>query len=129
LNARRVVVTGLGAVTPLGLSVKQSWQGILDGRSGIAAITHFDASEYSVTFCGAVKDLDMSQFLSAKEVRKVDPFIQYAIVAASEAVADSGLDFSQEDSTRVGVAVGSGIGGLTTIENNHSLLTEHGRVK
>ncbi len=129
MSSRRVVITGLGAITPLGLSVAESWQGILAGKSGVAVIDEFDTQGYSTTICGTVKKFDIGLYLSAKEARKVDLFIQYAIAAAAEAVVDAGLDFAREDVSRIGVAVGSGIGGLSTIENNHTVLVAQGSRK
>ena len=129
MKNRRVVVTGLGAVTPLGLTVEESWQGILAGKSGIAVAKDFDTEGYSTIINGAVKNFDVSQYLSAKEARKVDLFIQYGIAAAAEAITDAGLELGQEDLSRIGVAVGSGIGGLSTIENNHDSLVKGGSRK
>ena len=125
-SRRRVVITGLGAVTPLGSTVAQSWQNILEGKSGIASIDHMDTDGLSVRFCGAVKDFDASVAIDRKEARKMDEFIQYALVAAAEAVADSGIEVTDECAHRYGVAIGSGIGGLTSIEQNCDTLFKSG---
>ena len=94
MTKRRVVVTGLGAITPLGLSVETSWSGIINGQSGIAPITAYDASALSTRFCGEIKGFDPNAHFSAKEARKVDLFIQYAMAASDEAIGDAGLDFN-----------------------------------
>ena len=117
---RRVVITGMGMVSPVGLNVKDSWENILAGKSGIAPITHFDVSSFSTRFGGSVKDFDVENYLSAKEAKKMDPFIHYGIAAAKEAIEDSGLTINDENSERIGVAIGSGIGGLPGIERGHS---------
>ncbi|MGK2942021.1 MAG: beta-ketoacyl-ACP synthase II [Immundisolibacter sp.] len=119
MGKRRVVVTGLGMVSPLGLDVKSSWTGILAGKSGIGPITHFDASAFSVRFCGAVQGFDIERYLVPKEARKMDPFIHYGIAAADEALADAGIEVTPENAERMGVAMGSGIGGLAGIEAGH----------
>ena len=113
---RRVVVTGLGMVSPVGLTVKESWQNILAGKSGIAPLTEFDVSEFSTRFGGAVKGFDATNYMSAKDAKKMDPFIHYGIAAAKEAIEDSGLQVTDENAHRIGVAIGSGIGGLPGIE-------------
>ena len=113
---RRVVVTGLGLVTPVGLTVKESWENILAGKSGIAPLTTFDVSAFSTRFGGAVKGFDVTNYMSAKDAKKMDPFIHYGIAAAKEAIEDSGLEVTDENAHRIGVAVGSGIGGLPGIE-------------
>lgn len=123
---RRVVVTGLGLVTPLGNNVKDSWDGILAGKSGIGPIEHFDTTGFSTQFGGSVKGFDVSEYMPAKDARKMDTFIQYGMAAAIQAVADSGLECTDENASRIGVAIGSGIGGLPMIESNHNLLNEKG---
>lgn len=123
---RRVVVTGLGLITPLGNSVKDSWDGILAGKSGIAPIEHFDTTGFSTQFGGSVKGFDVSEYMPAKDARKMDTFIQYGMAAAIQAVADSGLECTEENASRIGVAVGSGIGGLPMIEANHNNLLAKG---
>jgi len=119
MTKKRVVITGLGMLSPLGNSVETSWQGILDGRSGIGPIERFDTQGYSTRIGGAIRDLDMEPWLSAKDARKMDAFLHYGIIAAHEAVEDSGLEKHEGlDRDRVGVAIGSGIGGLEFIEKN-----------
>ncbi|HSC79998.1 MAG TPA: beta-ketoacyl-ACP synthase II [Chitinolyticbacter sp.] len=118
MSKRRVVVTGLGHVSPVGNDVATGWANLLNGQSGIAAITRFDASDLACQIAGEVKDFDITQYISAKEARRMDAFIHYGIAAALQAIADSGLDDAASlDKTRVGVNIGSGIGGLPLIEN------------
>ena len=117
MSRRRVVVTGLGIVSPVGIGIADSWEAILHARSGIAPITRFDASTFPVRFAGEVKDFDVGRYLSAKEARRYDTFIHYGLVAAMEAIADAGLDGYAGDKERIGVCVGSGIGGLPMIED------------
>ena len=127
MSGRRVVITGMGALTPLGNDVAASWQGIIAGRSGIGTIDRFDAGDYTTRIGGAIKDLEVSDYLAPKEVRKMDAFLQYGLVAAIQAVNDSGLAEDETlDRDRVGVAIGSGIGGLEFIEKNFRLLAEQG---
>lgn len=126
MSRRRVVVTGLGMLSPLGTDVSSSWQGILAGRSGIAPIEHMDLSAYATRFGGSVKGFDVEQYLSLKEARKLDLFIQYGLAASFQAVRDSGLEITDANRERVGVVMGSGIGGLTNIENNCRALIEQG---
>ncbi len=123
---RRVVITGMGMVSPVGLSVKESWESILAGKSGIAPITHFDTSGFSTTFGGSVKNFDASNYLSPKDAKKMDPFIHYGIAASMEAFKDSGLEVTEENAERIGVAVGSGIGGLPGIEKGHEAYMKGG---
>lgn len=125
-NRRRVVVTGLGAVTPLGNDVSSSWEGILAGRSGIATITDYDVSAYSTRFAGLIKDFDASQWLGPKEVRKTDPFIHYGIAAAKQALQQSGLEVTDANRERIGICIGSGIGGIGTIEREVNVLSAKG---
>ncbi|QSX31480.1 beta-ketoacyl-ACP synthase II [Shewanella cyperi] len=126
MTKRRVVITGLGLVTPVGNDVDSTWKALLDGKSGIAPITKFDASEFSTRFSGSVKDFDVEQYLSKKDARKMDLFIQYGMAAGIQAVRDSGLDMSQEDPGRVGTAIGAGMGGMWLIEQNHTALMNGG---
>ncbi len=126
MTGRRVVVTGLGAISPLANSVEQNWQAILAGESGITTIEHFDSSAFSTKICGVVKDFDASQYMSTKDVRKFDPFIQYGLAATSEAIAQAGITTSSIDPSRVGVMMGAGIGGMTIIEKNHQQLLNNG---
>lgn len=125
-TGRRVVVTGIGLVTPLGTGTDKNWQALLRGESGIAPLTRFDVSRYATRFGGEVKDFDPLVFIDRKEVRKMDPFIRYGLAAAEMAVADSGIDRADLQSDRAGAYVGSGIGGLGSIEENHKVLLEKG---
>ncbi|PXC06064.1 beta-ketoacyl-[acyl-carrier-protein] synthase II, partial [Pseudomonas aeruginosa] len=126
MSRRRVVITGMGMLSPLGLDVPSSWEGILAGRSGIAPIEHMDLSAYSTRFGGSVKGFNVEEYLSAKEARKLDLFIQYGLAASFQAVRDSGLEVTDANRERIGVSMGSGIGGLTNIENNCRSLFEQG---
>lgn len=123
---RRVVITGMGAVTPIGNNVEAFWQGIKAGKCGVDKVTHFDASEFKTQIAGEVKDFDPTEFIEKKEARKMDRYTQLAFVAASEAVASSGLDMEKEDPWRVGVITGSGIGGINTLEEQHKALLDRG---
>lgn len=123
---RRVVVTGIGLVTPVGNSVDESWASILAGRSGIAPIEHFDVSGSNTRFGGSVKDFDISPYLNPKDARKMDLFIQYGIAAGAQAISDAGIECTEENADRIGVAIGSGIGGLPMIEHNHNSLLNGG---
>lgn len=116
---RRVVITGLGIVSPVGLTVDESWANILAGRSGIAPITFFDVSAYGTRFGGTVKNFDVSAYISSKDARKMDPFIHYGIAAGMQALKDSGLEVTEENAPRIGTAIGSGIGGLPGIERGY----------
>ena len=116
---RRVVVTGLGLISPVGNSVAEGWQKVRDGVSGIGVLEGFDVSSFSTRIAGTVKDFAVSDYLSPKEARKCDPFIHYGIAATSQAIADSGIETNEADAHRIGVAMGSGIGGIQTIEINH----------
>ncbi len=119
MSKRRVVITGMGMLSPLGNDVRSSWEGVREGRSGIGNIERFDASEYNTRIGGAIKGLDLEPWLSTKEARKLDAFIHYGLIAAQQAVDDSGLDdYDALDKDRVGIAIGSGIGGLEYIEKN-----------
>ena len=123
---RRVVVTGLGMVTPLGLTVQDTWQALIAGKSGVGPITQFDASQYTTRFAASVKNFDPLIYLNPKEARKFDIFVQYAVAAAKQAMDDSGLQITDSNAPRVGVAVGSGIGGLPSIEKTHQTILESG---
>ncbi|HPV82186.1 MAG TPA: beta-ketoacyl-ACP synthase II [Nitrospira sp.] len=124
--ARRVVVTGLGLVTPLGTGVEKTWKALCAGESGIGRITRFDPTGYDAQIAGEVKDFDPAQFIEKKEIKKMDTFIHYAVGASQLAVDDAGLKVSPEEATRVGVYIGSGIGGLGSIEHYHDVLKEKG---
>jgi 3-oxoacyl-[acyl-carrier-protein] synthase II len=126
LSKRRVVVTGLGMVSPVGLNVKDTWNAILAGKSGVTRIDQFDASDISCQICSSVKNFDPLLYMSEKEARKKDIFIQYGIAAAAEAMQDSGLVVTDENADRIGVAVGSGIGGLPMIAKSTGILLESG---
>lgn len=126
MSRRRVVVTGLGIVCPVGNSVKEAWTNIRAGKSGITRITRFDASPFASQIAGEVKDFDIGQVLTPKEARRVDVFIHYGIAAAAEAIKDAGLEANPKDADRVGINVGSGIGGLPLIEETHRALMEGG---
>jgi len=126
VSKRRVVVTGLGLVTPVGNTVDTTWKALLSGKSGIAPITKFDASEFTTRFSGSVKDFDVEQYLTKKDARKMDLFIQYGMAAGIQAIQDSGLDMSKENPGRVGTAIGAGMGGMWLIEQNHSALINGG---
>ncbi|WP_251308737.1 beta-ketoacyl-ACP synthase II [Halomonas sp. NCCP-2165] len=123
---RRVVVTGLGLVTPVGNSVKESWDNIVAGKSGIAPIEHFDVSGFNTRFGGSVKDFDVSPYMNPKDARKMDLFIQYGIAAGAQAIEDAGIECNEANAHRIGVAIGSGIGGLPMIEHNHNALNKGG---
>ena len=124
---RRVVVTGLGLITPLGTGIQKTWEGICKGASGIDRITTFDTSEFPVQIAGEVKDFNPEDFIERKEIKKMDVFIQYALSAGSMAIEDAGLKITEENADRVGVIVGAGIGGIHTIERYHSVLLENGQ--
>lgn len=121
MNKRRVVVTGLGVVSPVGVGVKTAWANILAGKSGISQITKFDASAFTTTIAGEVKDFNVEDFISAKDARRMDTFIQYGLAAAIEAVKDSGIIATEENAERIGVSIGSGIGGMQNIEDTDIL--------
>ncbi|RUM87676.1 MAG: beta-ketoacyl-[acyl-carrier-protein] synthase II [Thermovibrio sp.] len=123
---RRVVITGMGVVSPVGSTVEKFWENIVKGKSGIGRITKFDPEGYPVQIAAEVKDFDPNLYFDKKEVRRTDPFIQFAVGASAQAVEDSGLDGADIDRTRVGVLIGSGIGGLTTIEQQLKILWEKG---
>jgi len=126
LSRRRVVITGLGAIAPVGLSVDEAWANIRAGQGGIRPITGFDTSAFSVRFGGTIEGFEITDYLSSKEARKMDPFIHYGMAAGIQAIRDAGLDGASDEEGRFGVAIGSGIGGLCTIEKNHALLLESG---
>ena len=126
MSKRRVVVTGLGLVTPVGNTVTESWSNILAGKSGISPITAFDASSFSTQFGGSIKNFDPAKFIPAKDVKKMDPFIHYGIAASVEAVEDSGFPIHDGNADRIGVLIGSGIGGLPGIEKGYHAFLEGG---
>ncbi|MGI9570035.1 MAG: beta-ketoacyl synthase N-terminal-like domain-containing protein, partial [Desulfobulbia bacterium] len=118
MSKRRVVVTGLGLLTPVGNTVDESWKNIVAGKSGVAPITAFDASEFSTRISASVKNFDATDYLSFKEIKKMDTFIHFGIAAGIQALDDSGIEVTDANAERIGVAIGSGIGGLPTIERN-----------
>lgn len=126
MSKRRVVVTGLGMVTPLGLDVASTWAGILAGKSGVRRVDTFDTTDFSAKISASVRDFDPSPYLSVKDARKLDLFVQYGVASAYQALQDSGLQVTEENNHRIGVAFGSGIGGLITIERNHQILLTQG---
>jgi 3-oxoacyl-[acyl-carrier-protein] synthase II len=123
---RRVVVTGLGAVTPIGNDVETFWENLMGGKSGIVPIDRFDVSDYPVRIAGQVKGYEPEKYMDKREVRRIDLYAQYAVGAAMEALEDSGLKITEDNRERVGVYIGSGIGGLQTMLENHTLLIERG---
>ncbi|MDE1211317.1 beta-ketoacyl-ACP synthase II [Vibrio aestuarianus] len=126
MSKRRVVVTGMGMLSPVGNTVESSWKALLAGQSGIVNVEHFDATNFSTRFAGLVKDFDCEAYMSKKDARKMDLFIQYGIAAGIQALDDSGLTVTEENAPRIGVAIGSGIGGLDLIEKGHQSLVEKG---
>jgi len=126
LSRRRVVVTGLGIVSPVGIGVPEAWNSILAGKSGITRITHFDSSAFTSQIAGEVKGFDPAQYISAKEVRRFDTFIHFGLAAGIEAIKDSGLDLDREPREQIGVCIGSGIGGLPLIEETHKAVLASG---
>ena len=122
MSKRRVVVTGLGIISPVGIGVAESWANLVAGRGGIARVSRFDPSELPVQIAGEVKGFDVIKYLSAKDARRMDTFIQYGLVAAIEAIADSGLSVTEANAERIGVNIGSGIGGLPLIEDTHTAM-------
>ena len=129
MSKRRVVVTGMGMLTPLGVDLESSWQGLTAGKSGVAPIQSFDTTDYSVRFGGHVPEFDISEYLPPKEARRMDGFMQFGLVAGIQAMRDSGLEVTDENRDRIGVAVGSGIGGIVTIETCHDVVNNRGPAK
>ncbi|MDO6514350.1 MULTISPECIES: beta-ketoacyl-ACP synthase II [unclassified Neptuniibacter] len=123
---RRVVVTGIGMLTPIGNTVAETWSQLLLGKSGAAPITHFDASSYGTRFASSVKNFDVTQYVSQKEARKMDLFIQYGLAAGIQAIEDAAFEVTEENAGRIGCAIGSGIGGLPMIEKNIDILGQSG---
>jgi len=126
VDKRRVVITGIGMISPLGIGNEPTWQGLIEGRSGIGRITKFDAKDFACQIAGEVRGFDPEQWIEKKEVKKSDTFIHYAVAAAQMAIDDSGLDWKKEDPDRFGVIIGSGIGGLPLIEEMHRKMLERG---
>ena len=125
-NKTRVVVTGLGAITPVGNDVASFWQGLKDKKVGIAPNTYFDTTDYKAKLAGEVKDFDPKKYMDPKAARRMEPFSQYAVAAAGEAIAQAGLDMEKEDPFRVGTSIGSGIGSLQAMEREHKKMLEKG---
>jgi len=124
LSKRRVVVTGLGMISPLGNTVAESWAGALAGRSGIGYITRFDTTGFPSTIAGGIRDFDVSKYMPPKEARRMDLFMQYGVAAGAQAIADSGLEITDANRARIGLVFGAGIGGLATIEENYGKYLE-----
>jgi len=123
---RRVVITGLGMVCPVGLNVSDSWANILAGKSGIRPLTHFDVESFTTRFGGSVWDFDITEYMSAKEAKKMDPFMHYGMAAGHQAFIDSGLEVTEENAERIGVSIGSGIGGVSGIEKGFATFQKSG---
>ena len=126
MSRRRIVVTGLGMLTPVGNTVEETWKNIVAGKSGIAPITAFDTENFPVKISGSVKNFDPSQYIPAKDLKKMDPFIHFGIAAGTQALEDSGLEVTEENAPRIGVAIGSGIGGLPGIERSRDQFVKGG---
>ena len=126
MSKRRVVVTGMGMVSPIGHTVDESWQAAIAGQSGVGLNQSFDATDFGVKICASVKDFDISQYINPKEARRMDSFIQLGIAAAAQAIEDAGIESHPADADRIGVAIGSGIGGINTIEETHATLVKSG---
>lgn len=126
MKNRRVVVTGMGMITPLGSTMESSWEGMLAGKSGISPIASFDTEGYPVRFGGAVPEFDIGEYIPPKEARRMDGFIQFGLVTGAQAMSDAGLEVTDENRHRIGVAVGSGIGGIVTIETCHDVIRDRG---
>lgn len=126
MGKKRVVITGLGMVSPLGNTVASTWENILAGKSGIAEISRFDVSQYATRFGGEIKNFDIADFMAPKEAKRFDPFIHYGVAAAEEALADSGLEVTDANCHRIGAAIGSGIGGIGLIENSRVIIENSG---
>ena len=126
MGRRRVVITGMGIKSPVGNDIETAWSHIVEGRSGIKPVTHFDASSFATRIAGEVRDFNIEDYISAKDARKMDPFIHYGIAAGVDALKDSGLDLEHEDLTRIGVSIGAGIGGISTIERTQEAYLQGG---
>jgi 3-oxoacyl-[acyl-carrier-protein] synthase II len=126
LSTRRVVITGLGAITPLANTVEETWVGIINGKSGISAIDSFDISQFATTFGGVIRNFDISQYIPAKDAKRMDGFIHYGIAAGCQAIEDSGIEVTAQNADRIGVAIGSGIGGITGIEECYATYAKGG---
>jgi 3-oxoacyl-[acyl-carrier-protein] synthase II len=129
LENRRIAITGLGIISPLGIGIEKNWEAVSHGKSGIAPITRFDTTDFASRIAGEVKDFNPEDFIDKKELKKMDTFLHYSLAAGKMAIEDSGLVIDDENAERVGVLVGSGLGGLMTIEKYHSILLEKGPKK
>jgi 3-oxoacyl-(acyl-carrier-protein) synthase len=125
MSKRRVVITGLGMLSPVGNSVSESWNNIINGKSGVSNITKFETEGFDTKFAATV-NFNPEDYLDKKEIRRVDEFIQFGLIASDECVNDSGLNLEEEDLNKIGVSIGSGIGGLSTIEENKLVLDKKG---
>ncbi|RUM90369.1 MAG: beta-ketoacyl-[acyl-carrier-protein] synthase II [Thiomicrospira sp.] len=126
MKMRRVVMTGVGCVTPLGNTVEETWSGLLKGQSGIDFLTAFDTENFAVKFGGEIKGFDITEYITAKEAKKMDPFIHYGLAAGTQALKDSGLEVTDDNACRIGVSIGSGIGGIGSIEKQHGIMEKSG---
>ncbi|MDG4813068.1 beta-ketoacyl-ACP synthase II [Hydrogenovibrio sp. 3SP14C1] len=126
MKMRRVVMTGVGCVTPLGNTVQETWSGLLKGQSGIDFLTAFDTENFAVKFGGEIKGFDITEYITAKEAKKMDPFIHYGLAAGTQALKDSGLEVTDENACQIGVSMGSGIGGIGSIEKQHGIMEKSG---
>ncbi|MEQ1638390.1 MAG: beta-ketoacyl-ACP synthase II [Methylococcales bacterium] len=126
MSTRRVVITGLGAVTPLANTVAETWEGIINGRSGIGAIDSFDISTFATTFGGVIRNFDITQYIPEKDAKRMDGFVHYGIAAGCQAIEDSGIEVTEANAERIGVAIGSGIGGITGIEECYATYEKGG---
>src|ERR1700733_4051241 len=129
MSKRRVVVTGMGILSPVGNDLTTAWKNILAGSSGIGPVTHFDATTFPTRIAGEVRNFDPASYVAAKDVKKMDPFIHYGVAASIEAMKDAGLNAEEHDAERIGVAVGAGIGGIHTIERTSIIFHEGGQRK
>ncbi len=129
MTRRRVVVTGMGIVSPVGNTVDEAWNNIVHGNSGIGPITHFDASDFPTRFAGEVRDFDVTRYISRKDARKMDPFIHYGLAAGMDALDDAGIDADRDDPNRIGVMIAAGIGGIDTIEKSRDGFVKGGARK
>lgn len=126
MSRRRVVITGLGAITPLANTVSETWDGIINGKSGISPIDSFDISPFATTFGGVIRNFDISQYISGKDAQRMDGFIHYGLAAGCQAIEDSGIEVSEANAERIGVAIGAGIGGITGIEECYATYEKNG---
>lgn len=126
MSTRRVVITGLGAITPLANTVSETWDGIINGKSGISPIDSFDISPFATTFGGVIRNFDIGEYIPAKDAKRMDGFIHYGIAAGCQAIEDSGLEVTEENAERIGVAIGAGIGGVTGIEECYATYSKSG---